>query len=54
MNQFRVVKPFYLFNYNAKNQSHKAHRYDEGIMISEATRNRITPANRDYYTDDGN
>ena len=50
MKSFRVINAFYLFNYNAKNQSHKAHRYGEGVMISEATRNRITPCNREYYT----
>lgn len=48
--KYEVIRPFYLYQYNVKNGSNKARRFEIGDIVSEAIRNRIQPNNRDYYT----
>jgi len=48
--KYQVIKSFYLFEYNPKNQGHKIRKYDVNDVISESTRNRISQPNRETLT----
>ena len=41
MKQFKVIKSFNLFVYNAKNRSHKMIHYDIGDKVNESVKLRL-------------
>jgi len=38
---YRVIQSFMMFEYNAKNRSHKLKRYEIGDIIKESIKNKL-------------
>ena len=38
---YRVIQSFMMFEYNAKNHSHKLKRYEVGEIIKESIKNKL-------------